>query len=276
MHVASFGRAVSRALVATVLVVGLGACGVVDRTGTPVTQSPVTPVPGDTIVWQVTDGPGFTSMEIAYATQPEITVYADGRVLVAGAPYGNGPVVPVQQARLTQSQVDRLRRGIADSGLFLTHAPDLGMPRVSDAGTTYVTGVDASGHARKVGAYALSIGDPTGSSRQQELRAELKRLIAMSKGLVHDATPYEPERLLVVGLSARPASPTAMPWPGPPIDDLIRGNEDGGPTCRLLPVSATEAVYAAALRNETYTWSDHGLRFEALVKVAIPGTNSCP
>ncbi len=264
---------------AAVFVLVLTSCGSTTEAGTVrETGGPakLAPLADDAIVWQVVNGPGYTSLEYALSVQPTMTVYADGRVLVQEPDDGNLGQTPIrlQEGQLTPQQVEELRLAADDSGLFTGDKVDFGSPGISDVGTTTVTAANAAGDQVSVAAYAL--GSDNGiTPHQQDLRHRLDQLIKGSLQEVPDTTPLTPKRLVVIGFdgSAGQQAP-AMTWPGTSHVKLFDGQ--GDMPCVLLPADETAAVYSTALHNAGHHWRDADGAFYALVKIAVPGTAPCP
>ncbi len=241
------------------------------------TTPTIAPLAADAIVWQVVDGPGFTTLEFALSFQPTITVYGDGRLLVQDlddSSLGQTPI-QLQEGQLSQQQVDDLRRAADESGLFTGAEVDFGSPGISDVGTTTVTATNAAGDQVSVAAYALG-SDNGVTPRQQELRHQLDQLVKTSLQNLPETTPMTPTRLAVIGLdgSAGGSQTPAVAWPGTSHVTLFEGQRDL--PCALLPQDETADVYAAALDNAGHHWRDTDGGFHALVKIVVPGTPPCP
>ncbi|MGA9344114.1 MAG: hypothetical protein WBV37_03315 [Nocardioidaceae bacterium] len=241
------------------------------------TTPTIAPLAADVIVWQVVEGPGFTTLEFALSVQPTITVYGDGRLLVQELDESNLGQTPIQlqEGQLSQQEVDDLRRAADESGLFTGAEVDFGSPGISDVGTTTVTAVNAAGDPVSVSAYALG-SDNGVTRRQQELRHQLDQLVKASLQAVPETMPMTPTRLAVIGLdeSTGGSQAPAVGWPGTSHAALFAGQ--GDLPCALLPKDETADVYSAALDNPGHHWRDTDGRFSALVKIVVPGTPPCP
>ena len=118
----------------------------------------------DDVVFQVTEQSGMTTLANVLAQLPALTVYGSGRFILA--------------------------------------EPDLGQPRIFDAGTLVVDWYDGTGARTTVSAYATGIesGDQAGEAdlprEQLDRRTALVELVRSTLGAVEDPQPWRPSRYL--------------------------------------------------------------------------------
>jgi hypothetical protein len=248
------------------------------------------PTPPDSdsgdIVWQVTYGPGFTSLEIALATRPVVTVYGDGRFIVRGPDPNSDPmaVATFEQGTLPPADLQHLAQSIADSHAFDDPEADLGMPGVMDAGSTVVRGLGPDGTPVELDAYALGLGGTDElTDHQKELRADLDSMVDEVNAIVPDegSSSYPAQQLEVLRLDH--PSPTDQPrqsrsWPGAPVAELFTQDPDDDDQIACAAVIGPDVVpvLEAAEANPQHSWRDaDGTEFVAVVRIALPGTTPC-
>jgi hypothetical protein len=275
-------RRVSTAAATALLVVPLlSACGALSQ----LVDSP-TPPDADSgdIVWQVTYGPGFTSLEIALTTRPVVTVYGDGRFIVRAPDPNSDPmaVATFEQGTLPPADLQRLEQAIVDSHAFDDPDPDLGMPGVMDAGSTVVRGLGPDGTPVELDAYALGLGGTDElSDDQKELRADLDSLVDEADGLVPDeGSSYPAQQLEVLRLDHPSTTEEPLPsrsWPGRPVAELFTEEPDDGQiACAAVTGTDVLPVLEAAESNPEHSWRDaDGTEFMAVVRIALPGSTPC-
>lgn len=258
----------------------LSACG----TATQVIQPQTPPTAGaDDIVWQVTYGAGFISLDVALSVRPVITLYGDGRYFVQPlAENGVSPTVVTtfDEGQLSPAELTAVREAIAESHVFDHPGADLGDPAVMDAGITSVQGLTPGGTSAELHAYALGIGGlDTLTTRQADLRTRLDALIGDVDSLIpdHGSQPYEAERLEVLRLDQ--VNPVDDPrpsreWPGPSPRTMFAGQDDT-PACAVISGSDVADVLDAAQHNPGMTWTYPAGEFRAVVTIALPGDEPC-
>jgi hypothetical protein len=255
--------------------------------GTTHQPDPGTLPPGQ-IVYQIgSDGGGFTPSDYRAATEPELTIYADGDVYESNPPgltdapakpwtFHTGHVAPARLARLL-AEADR-------SGLFDKAA--FGMPGITDVGGTFARLRPSRAPARAIDVYALfySEGDGNLSDAQRSNRLALRHLIARFGRAVdyRNRAPWRPDRVAVI---QRPASgatdpvgsadpTTAQPWPGPaPARLLTQKSSDGA--CGVVRGAEAASLFQAAHTHGSTHWTFHGADVYLLVRAVLPGEHAC-
>ncbi len=135
------------------------------------------PSGADNLVFRVEVGGGFVPIELIFTSLPQISVYADGRVITQGPVLMiyPGPALPnLQVAQLSETGVQRLLNAAREAGL-LEQGRDFGQPAVADGATTTFT-VSAGGRTIATDVYFLEAeneNDPILSDEQKRQRRDL-------------------------------------------------------------------------------------------------------
>ncbi|MFI5493721.1 hypothetical protein [Actinoplanes sp. NPDC051859] len=277
-----------RTATAAATLVLLGACA---QPGTGAGSSPSSapaaapPTDGDALVLRVKQTGGFAGPEMIASRIPDLSVYADGRLIFDGPVTQQypGPALPNVLVRtISPEQVRQLTEQATAAGV--RDGTDYGQPGVADASTTEVT-VTTSAGTQTVAANALREAmaeDPQLTTAQQEARAKLRTFLDGTDKLLagSGAQPYLPETLAVV---VRPyvqpgddlPRPQPVAWPGP----ALPGEALAAPQ-KLSCVSATgdqrDAVFAAAkAANSATPWSSGGNNWAVTFRPLLPGESGC-
>jgi hypothetical protein len=241
------------------------------------------------IVYQVGgDGGGFVPSDFRVATQPQITIYANGDVYESEArELSDTPGRPTtfRIGHIARPRLAQLLADAAGSGLF--RKADYGMPGITDVGGTTVTVRPSRAPARTIDVYALyyTEGDATLSDTQRANRAALNHLIVRFGRAVDDrhSTRWAPNRVAVIERSASGSSdpvgsadPTPVqPWPGPaPARLLTQKTYDG--LCGVVRGAAARSLFEAARTHASTHWTYHGADVYLLVRAVLPGAKGCP
>ena len=233
------------------------------------------------LAFQVWELPGLLPPG-AEATMPSLSLYGDGRLVLAGPP---GLALPApQERRLTAAGVRRVLAAARGAGL--TGPTSYGQPRLADAPT--VTFIAVTGGRRYVTRVAAPDADPGGDpARTRDERAararlrEFRRRLADLDGwlggeLAGGPAPYRFTRLAVLALPAAPdpAAPPARAWPLGPL--ATAGEPLAGGRCQVLEGRAlTQAVAAAAGAVPATPWQSGGAAFHVRFRPLLPGERGC-
>ncbi len=253
-----------RALTLLVLaILALTACG--DDEEQKVTTNPDPPIGDDAeLVFRAATGGGLIGPQPAEI--PEISIYADGRVIMVGPTtleFPGGALPNLQEGRLSSADLDEFTVAIEAAGLLEDEPPDYGDPTISDAPTTVVT-VTVDGETRTVAAYALDVaeGDDQLEPEQREARQALRALVRGFDGDLATET-YEAESVAVLVRpneaeegSADAPMPATRDWP---LGDLAGAGEpfEGFDNTRCLVLTGADAqtvLAAAADATEGDRW----------------------
>lgn len=271
-------------------------------TAAPSPSAPASPEPsgsggasGDLVLRVGVDG-GLAGPDQNALSIPQISIYADGRVISQGAQiaiYPGPALPPLMLSRLSPAGLDRVLEQAAVAGLAGDDR-DYPMPSVADVQTTIFT-VVVDGDAHVVTAEGLGLE----SGREGELDAtELQTRRAMLEfqgaltnlqpwlgtDLIAEGLPYEFDELRVF---ARPGLPPAEPglaqpdleWPLPePLasfgepypmgQDARCGTVSGDDLQMLLPMAMSA--------NQLTPWESDGERYELLFRPLLPDESGCP
>lgn len=245
------------------------------------TTVPVTgdDLPADQVVWQVSSGGGMVPYTVTLAALPTVTIYGDGRAIVArndgfrsGHPwaYDEGTVAPADLARFLGHAMS--------SGLFDGHKID--SPQVTDLGGTSAR-IHADGPARSVSAYALDDSfDDDLSGDAAARRRDLRALINASSDLAKDRHRWVPDRVSVIEVQAdRDTGDTLPPWPGPPLAVVLQpvGDDLGFDRCGVITGDdARKVLEADAKAGDTGNrWTDRGNQHTLVLRLMLPGEPGC-
>lgn len=260
-----------------------------DGGGTTTTTVPVTPGPANDLILQIHTGGGFVPVEHAFASVPEFTLYADGRVIVPGPTtmeFPGSALLNLLEGTVDSAAVQDAVAAARKAGVADSPAPDLGQPPVADAPTTTFVLVD--GQTSTLKAYALDIGidaDFGLTTAHKENRRRLQNLVELMSKVASAATsPYEAAAVSVLvqpyteaeagSLPAEPA-PTEADWP---LASLAPGGKEQqlGGRCLGFAGADAEKVLAVAEKAKSNTrWRSGGAAFSLAFRPELPGTEPC-
>ncbi len=247
---------------------------------------PGTPAePGD-LVLQIAQVGGFVTPEMLAGRLPQISVYADGRVLSEGpvtAIYP-GPALPnVQVVQVDEATVQGLVEQAMAAGVAET--ADLGMPPIADATSTRFTVVTPGGtYVREAYALMESLGaDGELTAEQREGRAALTGLLdALTAPTEGASEGYVPAGLAVLArpwtdadADSEPAQPDVA-WPGPALPG--EAFEPAlGLSCLTVSGADTATVLEAARAATSRTpWvASDGSRWALTFRPLLPHETGC-
>lgn len=284
------------------LVMLLAACGrLTDDGGSPSGGSGGTgstgiehPTGADEVVLRVAYEGGFVPVDYALRTIPSWTLYGDG-TLVMQAPQIEiypGPALPALTATpITEAGVQSILTAARDAGLMNGDA-SYGNDCVADAATTVFT-TNANGTTSVVSAYALDVGQPTGScggEKDADERAALAEFQLqlgdlpswLPQGSVGQEQPLDPTALRVY---SRPYKGTPDPpqedvtWPlGEPLGAFGDRVESYGAPLRCGVVGGEDVsmlLPAAQEANEITPWTSEGEEYHVIFRPLLPDENGC-
>jgi hypothetical protein len=244
------------------------------------------PQDGDVAVVQLATGGGISGPCCEPWSVPEMTVYADGRVVVVDN--GAGPVPSLRQVTVEPAKVADLLAHAAEAGLLGDPPPDTGV-LCCDLGYTNVTLTDATA------THTLSI---TGLGSEDNANADLtaderdvrEAVVDLRDGLENlvreaDGTPYVPNELAVYVFAGDESTDGEAPPPWPLPDSLAAGGtpiEPDGRCIHLTTESAT-VLAAAAARDASgsgdgpaTSWSSAGRAWQVTLRPLLPDEHDCP
>jgi hypothetical protein len=246
-----------------VMALGLVACGGDDDdTTSPPPEVPDIPDDSDAVVAQFTSGGGIAGPCCDPWVLPELTVYGDGRALVAGDQV-------VRQANVSPTEVAALFADAAEAGLLDDDPPDAGT-LCCDLGDTIVVLADETGtHQVSVvglGAEGNANADLTTEQRSLrqavlDLHSGLDRLVQESDD-VDDYTPTELAAYVFPG----EAGPGVEVPPWPLAGSLAEG-------CLHITTGVDKVLDAAA---DGTTWMSASRPWHVILRPLLPHEHTCP
>lgn len=269
------------------LALGATACSSV-LSGGAGTATPVPDPPAGQIVFQARSaGGGLTPIEFYLGNRPDVTIYGDGTAYVLRDEQGRGyPGRPLAFVRgaVAPDVLASLIRDAQRSGLF--DGADFGLAQVLDAGGVSVRFRPGAAGAHRVDVYALDIAeaDKRLSLWQQANRVALRKFIerlerSVVLGDAQVPQAWVPDRVDVTEPSTGEISDTTdnaptTPWPGPPLDGLLR-RTGTRPPCGVLSGADARPVYAAARKHGTANWKFSDGRRVLVIRALLPGEPGC-
>lgn len=230
----------------------------------------------DRVVLRVVTRGGFAAEASQRGRVPQLSVFADGRVITLGPTTLEfpGPALPnLQEFRLTREGLARIVDDARNAGLLDDPPPDFGDAGITDQPTTTVT-VSVDGRTRRVEIYALDFDDGL-TAEQRDNRERLRKLIqlagdadAMRAFVVPDsARRYEPTALAVF---IRPSDTTDGETRAWPLGDLQ------GMRCAVFRGDDLRAIFdAARAAREGDRWESAGSTYQLQFRPLLPNERSC-
>ncbi len=275
---------------------GPGGTPVPDASGSPGPADPDSDGASRDLVLRVDVGGGVAGPDQNALSIPQVSIYADGRVISQGVQimiYPGPALPPLMLSRLSPVGLDRVLGAASDAGLTSgdRHLPMRGIP---DAHTTTFT-VTVGGETHVVTAEALGLeaghedqfDAPEFQARQAmlDLQGSLTDLRSwLGTDLLADGLPYEFDELRVF---ARPGLPPVEPdlvqpdleWPL--SVDLASFGEPypigEGARCGTISGEELSTLLPLALgANQLTLWESGGDRYELLFRPLLPDEAGCP
>jgi hypothetical protein len=243
----------------------------------------------DEVVLRVEQIGGFVSVQSLVTRVPDLTVYADGRVIAPGPVIAiyPGPALPNIQVQTVTPQAVRALVGLAIAAR-VGAAVDFGQPRVSDGTSTRITVLTSAG--KQVSTVYMLGMDNGLTADQRAARAPLRDLLAKLGDLpgtlgadqVGPSSPYAPNALAAVDSpwvdvpGAGGLTEPEQAWPGPPLPGDKIGPSGGNLSCVTVsgPQLAT-VLDAAQHANELTPWTWGGGRYRMQFRPLLPDESSC-
>ncbi|GAA2846629.1 hypothetical protein Acy02nite_04560 [Actinoplanes cyaneus] len=270
-------RGLLTAAVPLILMAGCARPGEAGSAAEPVTESAAaTPA----VLVRIAQEGGFVPANYAYGRLPDITVYADGRVISNGpVPMIHpGPALPnvlvaqITPARAQQWADDALKAGVKSGA-------DLGTPGITDIPDTVITAT-SQGRTETVRVNALRQARPDDPNLTADQRAARKKLVAYADALTGFAAEtgspapaaYRPVTLVALVEQYVPgdAKQEERAWPGPalPGEELNPGT---GLHCVAVTGAAKDLVQAAAEKaNQLTPWTSGGKQWRVTFRPLLP------
>jgi len=253
--------------------------------GTPESSS-ASPQGGNDLVIRTEQFGGFVPPDRVVGALPQVSVYADGRVITDGpvpAKYP-GPALPnVQVQTITPEQVRELIRSSEAAGV--RNGADLGRPNVADAPNTRITVVTPQG-TQSVTVAALHESrpqDPQLTPAQRSAREKLAKYVSSLTSLQTsqaNVAPYEAGSVAVLARpwvdpgGTDPKSPEKA-WPGPALPGTYL-NAAIKIGCVVVTGAEKDKVWAAAKDATAITpWTADGTKYLINFRPMLPDEAGC-
>ena len=247
----------------------------------------------DDLVLRVESVGGFVPAERIVGRIPQVSIYADGRMITEGpvpAIYP-GPALPnIQQQMLSPAQVQELVAAAPAAGV--RSGTDFGSPPIADAPSTRVTVVSAGYGLQAVSVEALAEAqpdDPSLTPAQRDARAKLGAFVKKVRDLpiapgLPPSVAYRPTTVAALTRAYEapqggvPASP-AIAWSGPalPGAQLNPGADpSAGFGCVEVTGDQLTTVLAAAEKATRITpWTYGGKKWAVTFRPMLPDEAGC-
>lgn len=275
------------------LMAALAGCQSLDS-DTPGGGGPDTPGAGGpgTLLLQIDTGGGFVPMGYDFRSVPDLTVYADGRVIVHGPQIEiwPPPALPnLQVEQLSDAELEALITAAMDAGL-LGEIPDYGQPAIADAPSTFVTLVfDGREYVHVANALGLGeggawLGDDVGpgdvglTQEQLDARITLQGFLTDvydAVGATGDGEPYEITAFAIQAWAAPDLEgdlefePQVLPWPlETSLADVTECIVVDGADAEVL----LETLAGANLETR---YSQDGAEYQVFFRPLLPHENEC-
>ncbi len=236
----------------------------------------------DTLLLRIAADGGFVPPGVLVTRLPQVTVYADGRVIEPGvvpAIYPGPAVSPLMLHQLGRDGIDGITAAARGAGLA---GPDRSYTsaQVADVETTVVTFIDADGPHR-LSIYALGFRPDQGASAEEKAaRTAIANLVRQVQAYVGatSTTTYAPTALRIYATRATsPASgepaPNVVDWPAalPALASLAPANLPPRASCGVIQgplVVAFTAVMGQATQITRYRQA--GVEWTLAVRPLLP------
>lgn len=267
----------------------LSACAQTDAAGGPGESASPSPsggvvASGDQLVLRVEHGGGLVGTKGQLGKLPDVSVYADGRVITQGPQIAiyPGPALPNLQIQMASpATVDAL---VAKGQGLIGSLSDLGRPGVSDGQTTKVTI-----KGKTIQAYALREGQPSDPALTEAQRAARAGLAAFADQLTSlptakgmpAAQPYKATAVAAFAVpyvkdtGGLPSTPPVIPWPGPALPGQMLPAAGGQGCVAATGDEAASILKAAAGANQLTPWRSGSASWKVTFRPLLPDETTC-
>jgi hypothetical protein len=276
------------AAIPLILMAGCARPGAAGSAADPIPESAPVSAGDATVLVRIAREGGFVPAGYAYGRLPDVTVYADGRVISNGPvpAIAPGPALPnLQISRITPERArqwadDALKAGVKSGA-------DLGSPGVADVPDTVITAT-SGGRTETVRVRALRQGDPNDSNLSAAQKADRKKLAdytdALTEATTQTGSPapdaWKPATVAVLArqyiASDDGLKQPAQDWPGPalPGAELSPGI---GLHCVAVSGAEKDKVWDAAGKANLRTpWTSGGKQWQVTFRPLLPDeTGGC-
>jgi hypothetical protein len=248
----------------------------------------------DQLILRVAYEGGFVPYEYTLGSTPFWSLFGDGTLIVPGPQIEiyPGPALPNLTATpLSEEGIQAILEAARDAGLMDGDA-NYGDQCIADATTTVFT-TSADGTTTVVSAYALDVGEPSGTcgnGKDAEARAKLAAFQAkltdlgswLPSGSVGTERPYDPTEMRVYVLPYQgdadlPQDP--IDWPLEPSLDAFGEPVRNAPAhtrCGVVTGEDLTALLAAAGKANALTpWTSGGTEYHLILRPLLPDEHTC-
>jgi hypothetical protein len=248
-------------------------------------SSPDGPEQAGIVLRMIREG-GFVPAEQIPGRVPEVSVYADGRIITEGPQIAIYPGPALPNLQVVQASPDRVAELVKQAvAAGVRGGADFGQPGVADAPSTRID-VVVDGQTQSVSVMALneaSPDDPRLTAAQREARTKLAKFAEQLRDLGNspDAKPYRAERVAALAQpwsapdDGLPSQPPAVAWPGPALP-----GEPLSPDVKLGCVTAAGAdaakvLDAAAKASQNTPWTSGPEKYRVTFRPLLPDETGC-
>jgi hypothetical protein len=237
---------------------------------------------------------GFVAYEYTLGTTPFWSLFGDGTLIVPGPQIEiyPGPALPNLTATpVSEDGIQAILQAARDAGLMDGDA-NYGDMCIADAANTVFT-TTANGSTSVVSAYALDVGEPTGTcggDEDAEARAKLSAFQAkltdlaswLPAGSLGTEAPYDPTEMRVYVLPYQgdpelPQDPIAWPL-ATPLDGFGEkvANAPSATRCGVVSGDDLATLLADAQHANALTpWTSGGTDYHLIFRPLLPDEHSC-
>lgn len=236
---------------------------------------------GDDVVIQFTTGGGLGGPCCEFWDLPELTVYADGRLLIVE--HADGEVPEFTSASVPGTQIDKLLDDARDAGLLGPEPPDTGAP-CCDLAYTRVSLLDLDPDAlfeyQVIGLGFEGDSADELTAEQHAARAKLlalkDELGALAAGGVASGWYVPRELALLVNEGRYQPDDEPQPWPlGRPLSDTDSPDPQGD-HCIHVTGADVRIVLDAIEQANNPSWTSDGAEWNVWVRPLLPHEHGCP
>lgn len=256
------------------------------------------PTGGSEVVLQVSEIPGFVTMEYRLTVMPPFTMFGGGRVIVTGPTtlqYPGAALPNLRQIRLNEDGMQAVLRA-ADAAGLRDGDKQFENSRVTDLSTVVFT-TTADGQTSVVSVYGLGTAEENLPADERAARQALAEFVQGLLGQTvwpesavdEQDAPYAIERIQIISSVVPPeAAATPVDASGPVQEDLHwplmtslatagdPSEQVQGGRCVVLDGEEARQVVAAMQDATTLTrWQSDGSLFDVYPRPLLPNESGC-
>ncbi|WIM93652.1 hypothetical protein ACTOB_005637 [Actinoplanes oblitus] len=260
--------------------------GSAGTTADPITESAPTGDP--TVLVRIGQEGGFVPTSYRFGRLPDVTVYADGRVISNGPvpAIAPGPALPnLQLRRITPEQASKWAADAIAAGV--RNGADLGSPGVADVPDTVITATSGGQTAtvRVTALHQAQPNDPNLTAAQQAARKKLAGYVDDLNAFTTESGSPGPDAYVPASLAALAQEYVAaddgltqkpQDWPGPALPGAELAPSTGL-HCVSVDGADKDRLWAAAGKANMRTpWVSGGKQWQVTFRPLLPDeTGGC-